>query len=188
MRDWCVLAAALLLLVPLRAEDAQAPGVPNFHRVNERVYRGGQPAGEGWHSLARLGVRTVIDLRRESAHSAAAERRVVEAAGMRYVNEPMNGIVAPRPEQIARILALLESSAATPVFVHCRRGRDRTGAVIACYRIAHDRWPNEKALKEAKAHGMSWIEFGMKRYVRRFQAAGRPAPAEQDLDAAAGRR
>lgn len=187
MHNKCILALALaFVLVPAWAAGVEAPGVPNFHRVDDKVFRGGQPAGKGWNSLAKLGVRTVVDLRRESEHSSEAERRAVEAAGMRYVNVPMNGIVPPRDEQIARILALFESSSAVPVFVHCRRGADRTGTVIACYRIAHDRWPNEKALQEAKAHGMSWIELGMKHYIRKFQGAGESAAAGEDLETAAG--
>ena len=174
-------------LVPAWAADIETPDVPNFHRVNDRVYRGGQPAGKGWNSLAKLGVRTVVDLRRENEHSSEAERRAVEAAGMRYVNVPMNGIVAPRDEQIARILALFESSSAGPVFVHCRRGADRTGTVIACYRIVHDHWQNQKALKEAKAYRMSWVEFGMKHYIRNFQGTRERIAAGQVLQAATGR-
>ena len=186
MHNKCIFTVALaFLLVPAWAAGIEAPGVPNFHRVNDRVLRGGQPAREGWSSLAKLGVKTVVDLRRESEHSSEAERRAVEAAGMRYVNVPMNGIVAPRDEQIARILALFDSSDAGTVFVHCRRGADRTGTVIACYRIAHDRWRNQEALNEAEAHGMSWVEFGMKHYIRRFQG-GERAAAGQDVQAAAG--
>lgn len=55
--------------------------------------------------------------------------------------------------------------------MHCRRGADRTGTVIACFRIAHDGWSNRKALREAMSFGMSWLEFGMQRYVLAFHAA-----------------
>ena len=37
--------------------------MPNFDKVNDFVYRGGQPTAEGFKSLAALGVKTVIDLR-----------------------------------------------------------------------------------------------------------------------------
>jgi tyrosine-protein phosphatase SIW14 len=60
--------------------------------------------------------------------------------------------------------------------VHCRRGADRTGTVIACYRITHDGWSNRKALQEATSYGMSWIEFGMQRYVLAFQPPARRPP------------
>jgi len=157
---------------PAWAGDATVRGVPNFHQVNQHIYRGGQPSDEGWPGLAQLGVKTVIDLRLEDEHPTRLEAQAVQAAGMRYINIPMHGVVAPSDEQIVRALALLDSE--SPVFVHCRRGADRTGAVIACYRMAHDRWDTERALKEAKSYGMSWLQFGIKNYVMNFQA-----PAER---------
>jgi protein-tyrosine phosphatase len=54
------------------------------------------------------------------------------------------------------------------VFVHCRRGADRTGTVVACYRIGHDRWDGGKAIAEAKADGMSVFQVAMRRYVERY--------------------
>jgi uncharacterized protein (TIGR01244 family) len=162
------LLVLVLVSVPAWAAGIQVTGVRNFHQIDGHVYRGAQPSSEGWKSLAKLNVRTIIDLRREDEHSTATEARDVQAAGMRYVNVPMKGLVAPSDEQIAKILALLDSSDG-PVFVHCRRGADRTGTVIACYRIAHDHWQNRKALREAKSTGMSWIELGMKRYILNFR-------------------
>jgi len=116
-----------------------------------------------------MGIKTVIDLRREDEHSTAAEAQAVAAAGMNYVNVPMKGVVAPTNEQIAKLLALLDSS--EPVFVHCKRGADRTGTVIACYRIAHDRWQHQLALQEAKSFGMGLVQVGLKHYIMAFQPA-----------------
>jgi tyrosine-protein phosphatase SIW14 len=157
-----------LIAIPAFSANLQVSGVPNFHQVSEHIYRGGQPSNEAWQGLAKLGVKTVIDLRRENEHPTAAEARAVEAAGMQYVNIPMNGIVAPTDEQITKVLALFESG---PVFVHCRRGADRTGTVVACYRMRHDGWDNQKAFKEAKTLGMSWMEFGMKQYIMAYHPA-----------------
>jgi protein tyrosine/serine phosphatase len=75
---------------------------------------------------------------------------------------------APSPQNVAKVLALFNDASAGPVFVHCRRGADRTGTVIACYRISHDGWENHKALQEAKSDGMSWTEIAMKHYVLGF--------------------
>ena len=154
--------------VALLASDPAAPGVPNFHQVNEHIYRGGQPSDQAWPNLAHLGVKTVIDLRLEDEHPTALEAKAVEAAGMRYVNIPMHGIIAPSDDQVAKVLALFDSAAEGSVFVHCRRGADRTGTVVACYRMMHDGWDNLKAFKEAKAYGMSWTQIGMKHYVLSF--------------------
>jgi hypothetical protein len=40
---------------------------------------------------------------------------------------------------------------------------------VACYRIAHDGWDNQRALQEAKSFGMSWTEVAMHHYVMRYQ-------------------
>jgi uncharacterized protein (TIGR01244 family) len=159
--------AVAVLSLPAFAAEPQVPGVANFHQVSDRVYRGAQPTEQGWKSLANLGVVTVIDLRREDEHSSKAEQQAVEAAGMHYVNVPMNGVVSPPPEKIAKVLALLNGPG--PVFVHCKRGADRTGTVVACYRIAHDHWDSKRALSEAKSYGMSIFQVGMKSYVRSYQ-------------------
>lgn len=147
-----------------------APGVPNFWKVNDQVYRGAQPSEEGFKSLAKLGIRTVVDLRLASEHSPAEEQKIVEAAGMRYVSLPMAGMSTPGDKQVARVLAILEDPAAGPVFLHCQRGADRTGALIACYRIGHDGWQNRKALSEARSRGMSWYQTALQRYVLGYRA------------------
>ena len=158
---------ALGLSFPGASADLQAPAIPNFHQVNDHVFRGGQPPAEAWPGLAHLGVKVVIDLRREDEHSSAAEAQAVRAAGMAYLNVPMKGVVAPESDQVNKVLSMLNSPG--PVFVHCKRGADRTGAVIACYRIEHDHWGNKQALKEAKSFGMAWDQFGLKHFVSAFQ-------------------
>ena len=155
------------------------PGIPNFHRVNEQIYRGGQPADQAWSNLAKMGVKVVIDLRREGEHSTQAEASAVTAAGMRYVNVPLNGLSAPPKEAVDKVLSLLNSG--QPVFVHCRQGRDRTGTMIACYRITHDAWENRKALEEAKSYGIHWFEGAMKNYIMGFKRAVQPPTIEAGL-------
>jgi len=167
------LQAASLPALP----DPEVPGVHNFHQVNEHVYRGAQPNREGFSALAKLGVRTVIDLRGERS-----ERNVVEGAGMRYVRLAWSGYKAPADEQISTVLSLMNDNSAWPVFIHCRRGADRTGTAIACYRIAHDHWTNQQALNEARNFGMSSSEILMQRFILHFttgtpQLAAAPAPS-----------
>ena len=121
-KQFPVLVLAVLSIPAWAANTSavEAAGIPNFHQVNEHIYRGGQPTDEGWTSLADLGIKTVIDLRREGEgeHSTGAEKQAVETAGMRYLSVPMNGIVAPEEEDIAKVLAVLNSN--QPVFVHCK--------------------------------------------------------------------
>jgi tyrosine-protein phosphatase SIW14 len=156
-----------LLGLPILASSSVS-GVGNFYQVDEHVYRGAQPTPEGFQYLASIGVKTVLDLREADGRSRE-ERRLVTVAGMHYVNVPMTGLTPPSEEQITNILALLEDSAVGPVFVHCKRGADRTGAVIAAYRINHDHWNNQRALTEAMACKMSFVQLPRQNFIKRFQ-------------------
>ena len=92
-----------------------------------------------------------------------------------YVRIGLSGLFAPSDHQMEQILALFEDSANGPVFVHCRRGADRTGLVIACYRIDHDHGSNAqaKARKQGKRFGRpSAIDNGQRRKIAERYAAG----------------
>jgi tyrosine-protein phosphatase SIW14 len=175
MRNCAGLLVLSFAFAPLSVRALDAHGVPNFHLVNDNLYRGGQPTPEGIKNLARIGIRTVVNLR---AGNELEEEKLVEAAGMRYVQVPMNAFAAPTDEQIAKLLSVLDDVSAAPVFVHCQRGSDRTGTVIACYRIRHDHWDNRKALREARTSGMSWVEHGMQQYILHFEAAAASAGSQ----------
>jgi tyrosine-protein phosphatase SIW14 len=148
---------------------SSVPGIENFQQVDSHVYRGAQPTEEGLKYLANIGVKTVIDLRETDGRSRK-EEQAVTAAGMKYVNVPMTGLTPPTEAEISRILNILENDVAGAVFVHCKRGADRTGTVIASYRIDHDGWDNARALSEAKAQGMSFFQLPRQEYIRTFQA------------------
>src|SRR5689334_20341445 len=108
-------ALALVLCFPAFSATPSVPGIPRFQQINENVFRGGQPSPEACAGLAKLGVKTVIDLRRPDEQSTADEAKAVEAAGMKYVNIPRKGVVSP-DDQIVRTLALMHSGG--KVFVH----------------------------------------------------------------------
>jgi protein tyrosine phosphatase (PTP) superfamily phosphohydrolase (DUF442 family) len=160
------LAVFFLSLPSLAGPPAQ--GIKNFHQVDGHVYRGAQPTTEGFSYLAGIGIKTIVDLR-ENGSRSSREAKLVTSLGMRYVNVPMSGLAPPTKPQITRILALLEDSKSGAVFVHCRFGEDRTGSVIAAYRIDHDHWDNAQALKEARDCGMGFYEIPRQNYIRHFQ-------------------
>jgi tyrosine-protein phosphatase SIW14 len=160
-------ALLLCFSVAARAE------VAHFYRIDDHVYRGTQPKAGDFDELAGRGIKTVLDLRGGIFHGPR-ERKLVEAAGMNYIAIRLSGIWEPKREQMAKILTILEDPARAPIFVHCRRGDDRVGMVIACYRIAHDHWTNDRALKEANLDGINPLEVLMKRYIRHFDPSKLP--------------
>lgn len=171
-----LLTVALAASVPSAAwAEPALEGVRNFHRVNDRIFRGGQPTEEGFRNLAKLGVTTVIDLRHVKEHSTTDEAATVQRLGMRYVNVPMPSLKTPRTDQLAKVMELLDSG--ERVFVHCHQGKDRTGTAIAVYRIERDGWTNARALDEAEQLGMHWYHRGMKRLIRKYTVGDSVASA-----------
>lgn len=172
--------------LPLAAmAGSSVPGVGNFQKVNDLVYRGAQPTDQGFQSLAKLGIHTVIDLQESGSARAIGEEKAVKAAGMEYISVPMEGMQTPSNESVARVLTVLESGSNGPVFVHCHRGADRTGGIIACYRIEHDHWTNQKALSEARSMGMSWYQLAIQHYVQSYTPKPSTATAVASMSAPA---
>lgn len=158
---WLCFASAVI------SADLPATHIRNFDRVNDHIYRSGEPSVVGLQELSALGIKRVIDLR-EKSEATTFEKETLEKLGIKYTNIPFDAWSAPSNGQIQRVLKLLTDSDPSPILLHCRRGKDRTGTVIACYRIQHDGWDNRRALAEAKEHGMSHLERGMQGYILRF--------------------
>ena len=144
-------------------------GILNFDQVSTNLYRGAEPDATGMAGLDRVGIRSVIDLRKVS-EVRPGERTEAMGFGMTYTNIPMAGFGRPAASEIEPVLELIRTLP-PPVFVHCRHGCDRTGTVIACYRIRHDGWSLERAMEEARVHGMSPFEAGMESYIEDFARA-----------------
>ena len=134
--------------------------IPRFIQVSDGLFRGGQPTQKGFELLKQRGIKTVINFRMENDESAA-----VEKLGMNYVQIPVEDIRpwTQIPEAaIAKYFELVNNPANYPIFFHCRRGADRTGAMAALYRIAVQGWTAKKAYSEARDVGMRWFYQGLK--------------------------
>jgi protein tyrosine phosphatase (PTP) superfamily phosphohydrolase (DUF442 family) len=149
-------------------------GVPNFGEVTSQLLRGGQPTEAGFEELSRRGVGLVINLRGDSK----AERAAVEKLGMQYVSIPWH-CAYPKDRQVAEFLSVLRANPDKKIFVHCRLGVDRTGLMIASYRMAEQGWTAARAHREMAAFGFdafhNMICPGLGSY-----AAGFPTRFEKD--------
>src|ERR1700674_4014274 len=63
-------------------QKLSVPGVPNAGKINDRFYRGAQPAAQAFAELKKLGVTTVVDLRSEDRKTIDWERQQAESQGM----------------------------------------------------------------------------------------------------------
>jgi tyrosine-protein phosphatase SIW14 len=135
---------------PNWAKPIELPGLPNLHKVSDDLYRGAQPTAEGMRQLEKLGVRTVINLR-----SFRSDRREIKGTGLAYEHISMTTWSADDKE-VVRFLKIVTDEERTPVFVHCRRGADRTGVMCAVYRIVVQGWSKAEAIEEMTKGGFGF--------------------------------
>lgn len=146
--------------VPLERE-----GLSNFYKVSDDLYRGAQPKTAGFEELKKLGIKTIVNLR-----GSNADEKMIAGAGFNYFHIPISSIF-PRKKKFARFLEIVSDPANCPVFVHCRRGADRTGTAVALYRINIQKWEKEEAINEMVNGGYHFnpIYFNLKYLVRHFK-------------------
>lgn len=168
MKRWCLgLLPALWLWFGLLAagcasgpEEAALPG--NFHRVSDELYRSEQPDAAAFRQLARLGIRSVLNLRR---HHGDEER--LADSGLILYELPVNA--GDLTESQLRSALTILRAAPKPILVHCRHGSDRTGAVVAAYRIVEAGWSVEEAIAELKSEPYGhhdWIYRNIPKLLR----------------------
>lgn len=134
---------------PEWAQPVQVSGLPNLHRVSDKLYRSAQPTAEGMREAVRLGIRTVVSLR-------SGQRDAPLALGtdllLRHV--PMRAWNPHLPGAVAALSAIAVSPG--PVLVHCWHGADRTGMVVALYRMVEQGWTREAAIREMLEGGYGY--------------------------------
>lgn len=124
-------------------------GIKNFGQMDERFYRGAQPKKDDYQMLAKLGIKTVIDLRDDPK---SYEQPMVESLGMRYVHIPMISQTYPTEAATQAFLKTVSDPATGKFFVHCAGGRHRTGAMGAVYRYHFYHWNFDQVYQEMKQY------------------------------------
>ena len=136
------------------------PGLPNLHRVNSTLYRSAQPAKEGFAflcaqpSLAKgdRPIKTIVSLR---AFHDDVLPLAPNVAGLR-LEQIRFKTWHPEEEDVVKFLRIATTPALQPVLVHCQHGSDRTGTMIAIYRIACEGWTKAEAVDEMLRGGFGF--------------------------------
>lgn len=158
--------------------------IRNFYKIDADLYRGARPKfrEEVYLKLAALGIRTIVNL--EGSAQAAKEQALVARTNKRLLREgqpqlefdsfpiePLTGVglmgVSDRRMQV--LFAQLQK-APKPVFIHCKHGRDRTGAIVAIYRMRRGELSYSQAYEEALHYKFDkWLDMGLRRTIRRYR-------------------
>lgn len=134
----------------------QLPGLANVGTIAPGIYRGAAPEKNGYATLKRMGIKTVIDMR-----TTDNEQADVEGAGMRAISVPIKMTRKGLKEKVEQVMTLMADPANQPVYIHCRHGQDRTGIVSAAYRMKYQGWSLRDAKKEMQTFGFNniWVNF-----------------------------
>lgn len=144
----CLAVFALFAAVPAYALPE------NFQRVTDDLYRGARPTATDLRELFEKGIGLIVNL--ENVDSIVkAEAEIAAELGMKFVHLPLSASKTPTDAEIDRAVAEIGIKNSGKIFVHCQRGQDRTGVVVAFYRIGVQGWRPRRAYREMMKYGFS---------------------------------
>lgn len=180
-RAFLVLSLSLLLAgasaqavsgpaLPRPAEWASAvegTSVGNLYRIEDGFYRAAQPTAAGFRELAKLGVRYVLDVA-----GGAGDGVLVGGGTLKLFHVPMTAF-GLRDDRVLEALRIMAAPQNRPLLIHCRQGADRTGALVALYRVLIQGWSPDKAVLKMNRGGYhhSSLWWTLETYVLRADAA-----------------
>jgi len=153
-----------------------------------KFYRCGQLHAAGFRdAFKRFKIGTVINLKQEAkdplipedwqAKPSVYESEVCSSSNVKYVTldggvlDSLDSDPNGRPAVIDDFLAIIDQPEKypPPYLIHCQAGRDRTGLMVAIYRMEYEHRSKADAIRELKANGFA--TFGATDgnvYVERF--------------------
>jgi protein tyrosine/serine phosphatase len=169
----CTCAYASTKSVAGACSENLGSSIQNFCVATPGVlWRGARPDKDDVSWLIQHGVRTIVNLemlyddRKAFRHASVADTNRYEVDYF-HINdwEPLP-MVAPSvaDDHVAHFLAIV-SQQPKPVYVHCRSGKNRTGVMIAAYRIIIEGLSVEEALEEMRLYQGKWFTADAK-YIR----------------------
>ena len=129
------------------AQPITLNGVPNLHKISDKLYRSAQPTAEGMKNLKKMGITTVVNLR--AFHS---DQNEIGDTGLNCEHIHMK-TWHPEREDVVRFLKIVTAEKQAPILFHCQHGADRTGTLCALYRVVVQDWTKEAAIQEMTQGG-----------------------------------
>ena len=146
-----LVACCLLLSNPVLSADDTRPEqwsklvkqaeLGNFYQVDNELYRSEQPDKNDFRALEKMGIKEVLNLRQYHTDKDEAKGRSVKLHQI-----PMDAGELTEMDMIDALRLIKQRKG--PMLVHCWHGADRTGAVIASYRVVFQDWSKQQAIDE----------------------------------------
>jgi len=145
-----------------QAADKVAPlpaKIFNFHVVSPGIMRGSQPSTQDLMLLKeRAGLKTILSLN-DNQQTNEQESFAASQIGVGFINIPMSALDEQAPDKIKACLAIINDKSRHPIFIHCQAGKDRTGLIMAAYRVKYGHWSLSEALNEMLLYGYDRVNF-----------------------------
>jgi protein tyrosine phosphatase (PTP) superfamily phosphohydrolase (DUF442 family) len=142
-----------MTMIEKTAAMSELTGIPQFLKLSDQVWTGGQPWLEHLPKLKAAGIKVVINLRQHAEWNGEREANKVKELGMSYFNIPVS-FNEPDELDADDFLKLTDEQLKQgPVFIHCAVG-SRVGAFWMIRRVLRDNWEFDKALEEANRIGL----------------------------------
>jgi protein tyrosine phosphatase (PTP) superfamily phosphohydrolase (DUF442 family) len=149
------------------ATRVDGTSVNNLYRIDDGLYRAAQPNARGFQELAGLGVKCVLDVA-----GGPGDDAFVDKGSLKLFHVPMSAF-GLRDDRVLEALKIMADPQNRPLLIHCRQGADRTGAMVALYRVVVQGWTAEKAVEEMTRGGYhhSGLWKNLETYVLKADAA-----------------
>jgi len=133
------------------AEKVHMHPFNNLYKINDSIYRSEQPTKKGMQALQQLGIKTVLNFRNH--HNDVDEAKNTTLVIVR-LSQNTNKI---SQQFIITALKIIQHSK-KPILIHCFHGSDRTGVVIAAYRMVFENWTKDEAIAELREKQFGYHE------------------------------
>ncbi|MFU8925935.1 dual specificity protein phosphatase family protein [Acinetobacter puyangensis] len=121
----------------------------NLYQISDFLYRSEQPLHQQSQTLHQLGIDTIISLR--SRNKTARE---FQDESFNIIHIPIHTWAIDREDVLVTMQAFKQAQQKKHrVLIHCYHGSDRTGTMVAMYRIFFENWSTDDAVKEMKYGG-----------------------------------